>query len=140
MENLAYELKQNAPLLAQQTIDFLKPHLLTAAGTLVDQSLAKAGAGVAGVFAWLKSKFTHPVDKAVLDEAIKSPAQDRNWRGLHHQLVELLHADPVLQKELAALLPSPPPGTSIIQTLNNSGNQNTNVQISGKANTTKIGR
>ena len=125
--------------LANQTLTFLKPHLLAAGGTLAEQALAKAGAEVAKVYGWLKSKLTRATAATALQQTTAAPQDEQNWDDLRHQLETLLK-DEALHKELAALLPKDGGVRTTTQTIDQSGSQNAAAQIAGHRNSVNINR
>jgi len=125
--------------LANQTLAFLKPHLVTAGGKFADQALAKAGADVEKLYGWLKSKLTRPTAATALEQATAAPNDDQNWDDLRQQL-EILLKDESLRKELAALLPAGSRVRTTNQTMNQAGDGNAAAQVSGNRNSVNINR
>jgi len=124
--------------LANQALQFLKPHMLAVGGKLADQALAKAGPEAGKVYGWLKSKLTRPTAVTALQQATAAPNDEQNWDDLRHQLETLLQ-DESLRKELAALLPTASVSTTN-QAINQSGSQNAAAQVAGNRNSVNINR
>jgi hypothetical protein len=125
--------------LANQALEFLKPHVLAAGGVFADKALIQAGVEVGRVYGWLKSKLTRPTAAAALQQATAVPQDKQNWDDLRRQL-EILLKDESLREELGALLPKGGGVRTTNQTIAQTGNQNAAAQVTGNRNSTNIKR
>jgi hypothetical protein len=123
--------------LARVTVDFLKPYLAAAGGTLVQDSLSAAREQV---FGWLKRKFTKPAQTGALEEAAQSPQDAGALEALQLQIRRALEQQEDFRKELLERLPQEVLPPSLVQTLNQSGEGNLGIQNTGSGNTFNVQR
>ena len=123
--------------LAHNTVEFLKPYLIAAGGTLAKGGLNAAREKVLG---WLKGKLIKPAQSGALEVATKTPHDADALDALQHQILRALEQQEDFRKELLALLPKEiiPPG--IVQTANITGDNNVIAQNTGTGSTINIQR
>jgi len=90
------------------------------------------------LWGWLKEKFTSASATAAMDELQESPDSKDALDTVQLKLAQLLNADPQLADQLREILAAAG-GSTTVQTMNVTGNDNQNVQISGSDNEVNIG-
>jgi hypothetical protein len=126
--------------LAQQVVEFVKPHVLAAAGKLVADGVSEARQHAGALFGWLKQKLTRPADAGALAGVEQDPTDQANWQDLADQLRKALERDEAFRQELLSrLLPDLPTSTTR-QTAATVGDHNVTIQSTGNAANIRVNK
>ena len=121
--------------LAQQVVDYVKPHLLAAAGNVAVETASQAPARV---WSWLKAQLTRPAAVEAIQDAEQRPTDSTNLEALVLQLRKELEHNETFRRDLLAQLPAEMRTGPAIQTAVVTGNDNITPQLSGSGHTVHV--
>jgi hypothetical protein len=118
--------------LARQTVEFIKPCLVSNGGALV------VGVGANALYDWLKRAFTKPAAVGAFAEAVQSPTNELNLEALRLQIRKALEEDETFRKGLLEHLPKDMANSFLQQNAHVAGDNNVTIQNTGSGSTIQV--